>query len=267
MLKNCRATNKLVLKNRLSVFKFMRASLFVCCLLSAYISGQVSYKFDLKTMTHNVYLHCKRNVKRVPIKIIDGNIIIKSNIRCKKNEQKGISIIYPSFTNNLQFIYRIGTKITKKILRTSSNSNYIKRDINLKEKTFYKIRFLYNYLIITLIVVFLFVAFKVLYVINKKLSIIFFTFAVVITTYLFSSIDIYYLDRDDETDGNFIIAYKFFGAQKSIYNLANNNIYLYPINGKAIIDFDNNIIYVYSPKNLYLIYKNNRNKLLLLWKA
>lgn len=72
---------------------------------------------------------------------------------------------------------------------------------------------------------------------------------------------------DNEINGNLIISYKFFGAQKRTYNLTNNNIYFYPINGKSTIDFDNNKIYIYSQKNLYLMYKSNKNKLLLLWKS
>lgn len=217
-------------------------------------------------MSHNVYIHCKKNIKRVYIKIAYRNIAIKATIECKNNEQKGISLIYPIFTNKLKLLHKTGTKITEKTINIKTNTYNPIYSTNLKESTYYKTGFLYNYVVIMLVILLLFSILKILYNMNKKITIITMSMLLTGLIFVFLAIDIYYVDRKIANSNYFAIAYKFFGTTRSTYTLKNNGIYLYPINGKLIIDFNRNKIYTYSKENLYLIYNYNIKNYLILWK-
>lgn len=228
---------------------------------------QISYKYEANKLTHNIYVQCKKNVKKIPVKIINGNIVIKAKISCKDNEQKGISVIYPLFTNHLKLLYRIGTKIKSKVVEIKNFTLHHANIQKLQPETFYKIDFLYNYLGIISIIIVLFTILKFTYHINKNITFVILVISLLISFYLFFSIDIYYIETKQQNHISF--ACRIFGSnKKSTYNLTNKGNYLYPVNGKLIIDFDANKIHIYARENLYLSYlESPKHNLLFLQKV
>ncbi len=239
---------------------------FTLFLIVAKTLTQVSYKYDSRTLTHSVYVSCVNKVKKIPLKIIDGNITLTTTLTCKSSEHKGYSFIYPVFTRKIKLLWRVKTRIHVKTIYLKPTLTYYNNIKRITTSLYYKTNFLLNYLFLIFIIALLYTTIKIIFLLNIKMRIIILIIVTAGTVFLFSKVDIYYIEKSAYKFNNFALGYKVFGGSKSQYNFNNNSFYIYPISGKLTLNLDKQFIRLNTLKNIFIIYNYKKAKVLVKWK-
>ncbi len=230
------------------------------------ILSAISYKYDSTDFTHNVYISCSKKIKKIPVKIRAGNMMITTTFLCVSSEEKGFSFIYPVFTNKIKLVWQRGGHIFVKIFRLKSGTVENENLKNIALYNYYKITFLFNYLFLIFFITLIYLVFKLSLLINLKVSALIVAIFILVSGFIFFKLDIYYIEEESVKNNNFALAYKVFGGKSSKYHLRGSFFYIYPLWGKLNLDFKRELIRIECAKNIFLVYAHKKPKILLKWK-